>query len=80
MGIDSIEMLDSHKNANCAMHMSILSDRTEDDGTENKCNEVCMMILNDPLVRFREVIVSGVKLIDLNVINPNVDASIRFII
>jgi hypothetical protein len=38
------------------------------------------MILNDPLVRFIEAIVSGVKLTDLNVINPNVDASIRLII
>jgi hypothetical protein len=37
------------------------------------------MILNDPLVRLREVIVSGVKLTDLNVINPNVDASNRLI-
>jgi hypothetical protein len=78
--MDPIEMLDSHKNANGTMYVSVLSDRTEDDGTENKCNEVCVMILNDPLVRFREVIVSGVKLTDLNVINPNVDASIRLII
>jgi hypothetical protein len=79
-GMDPIEMLDSNKNANGTMYVSVLSDRTEDDGTENKCNEVCVMILNDPLVRFREVIVSGFKLTDLNVINPNVDASICLII
>jgi hypothetical protein len=77
--MDPIEMLDSHKNANGIMYVSVLLDRTEDDRTENKCNEVCVMILNDPLVRFREVIVSEVKLTDLNVINLNVIASIRLI-
>jgi hypothetical protein len=60
--------------------VSILSNKTEDDGTENKCNDVCVMILNDcewswmilndSSVRFKEVIVPWVKLADLNVINP----------
>jgi hypothetical protein len=70
IGMDPIEMLDSHKNANGAMYMSVLSDRTEDDGTENKYYKVCVMILNDPLVILREIIVSLVKLADLNAINP----------
>jgi hypothetical protein len=26
----------------------ILSDKTKDDGTENKCYYTCVMILNDP--------------------------------
>jgi hypothetical protein len=80
MSMDPIEMLDIHKNANGAMHMSGLSDRTEDDGTENKYYEIYVMILNDLLVRLREVIVYVVKLADLNVINSNINELVCFII
>jgi hypothetical protein len=48
MGMYLAETLYSHKNANGATYVSVLSDRTEDDGTENKCYDVCVMILKDP--------------------------------
>jgi hypothetical protein len=47
MGMNPVETPNNHKNTNGAMYVSILSNKTEDDGTENKCNDVCVMILND---------------------------------
>jgi hypothetical protein len=47
MGMNPVETLNNHKNTNDAMYVFILSDRTEDDGIENKCFVVCVMILND---------------------------------
>jgi hypothetical protein len=48
MSMDQVETLDSHKNVNGAMYVSVLLNTIEDDGTENKCYYLCIMILNDP--------------------------------
>jgi hypothetical protein len=47
MSMDQVETLDSDKNADGAMYVSVLSDITEDYKEENKCYDICVMILND---------------------------------
>jgi hypothetical protein len=68
MGLDSVNRTWDHLKANVVQDVYVLT-----DDSFNKCYDICVMILKNS-VRFREEIAPGIKLENLNVINPSVDS------
>jgi hypothetical protein len=64
IGMNLVLSIDDYKKANVITDVYVLV-----DDSRKKCRDVCVMILKDP-VKFKGEIVPGVKLKDLNVINP----------